>query len=235
MVDWMQLAGMAGKAFSAIRDWTDTLSQEREIFIPEGMINTAITAMLGKDNEVKSVLVECHDGFADLDILVTHEGTDIQIRATFELQSVSINRHKQTVVLRERQPPELIFTRFASTWQKIQLLVRVWACRTILREHPLHHVLRQREGVEINNGVYRIDLSHWVRQKAALVAALYAADIRTATLREGGLMLRGAANVKSLEVLRGLYQMAAGAVTQVRDELDRPGDRRLSPRDVDAD
>ena len=97
MVDWMQLAGMAGKAFSAIRDWTDTLSQEREIFIPEGMINTAITAMLGKDNEVKSVLVECHDGFADLDILVVHEGTDIQIRATFELVLARDNQDAETI------------------------------------------------------------------------------------------------------------------------------------------
>ena len=232
MVDWAQLAGLAGKAFSAIRDWTDTLSQEREIFIPEGMINTAVTAMLARDGDIKSVLVECHDGFADIDVLVMHEGTEIQIRATFELQSVTINRHKQGVVLRERQPPELSFRHFPSTWHKIRLLLQVWACRTLLREHPLHHALRKRDGVEINNGVYRLDLSPWVRQKAALVAALYAADIRNATLREGGLLLRGSANVKSLETLRSLDQVAAGTVSQVRDEMNR-ANSRLRPVDPD--
>lgn len=225
MIDWGQVASLAGKAFSALRDLTDNLSQEREIFLPEGMINTAVTALLGKDGDVRSVLLECHDGFADLDALVWHEGTEIQIRATFELQSVTVNKHKQSVVLRERQPPELVFRHFPSTWVKLKLLVQVWACRNLLREHPLHHALRKMEGVEIVNGVYRLDLSSQVRQKAALVAALYAVDIRNASLREGGLQLRGSANVKSIETLRGLYQMAAGAVTQVRDEMNRPAGR----------
>jgi hypothetical protein len=233
MVDWIQLAGMAGKAISAVRDWTDSLSQEREIFIPDGMINTAVTALLPKDSVVKSVLVECHDGFADLDILANHEGTEVNILLTFELQSLTINRHKQAVALRERQPPELSFRYFPSAWHKVWLLLQVWACRNLLRQHPLHHVLRKTDGVEISNGVYRIDLSLWVRQKAALIAALYAVDIRQATLREGGLLVRGAANVKSLETLRGLYQVAAGKVSQVRDGLSRPESRPL--RSVNPD
>lgn len=235
MIDWGQLAGLAGKAFNALRDLSDTLTQEREIFLPDGMINTAVTAMLGKDDTVRSVLLECHDDFVDLDILAWHEGVEVQIRATFELQSVTINRHKQAVALRERRPPELSFRHFPSAWVKAKLLLQVWACRALLRQHPLHYALRQMDGIEISQGVYRIDLSHWVRQKAALVAALYAVDIRNATLREGGLQLRGAANIKSLETLRSLYQVAAGAVTQVRDEMNRPGGRSLSPRDVEPE
>lgn len=229
MVDWNQVAGLAGKAFSLFKGWTDTLSQEREIFIPEGMINTALTAMLGKDGLVRSLLVECRDGGLDIDALVMHEGNEIQIRAAFELQSITVNRHKQTVALRESREPELLLKRWASTTGKWKLLLRLWACRRLLRQHPLHYALRKLEGFEINQGVYRIDLSTYVRQRAALVAALYAVDVRNAALRPGGVVLRGSANVKSLDTLRSLYQMAAGTVTQVRDELERPAPRTVFP------
>lgn len=218
MLEWAQVLNAAGKAFSLFKNWSDTLTDEREIFIPEGMLNTGLTAITG-DDSLQSLLIQCHDDWLEVDALARHDGIDLQIRVSFRLQSLTINRHQQVLVFREREAAQISIRQFPSALAKAWLLLQIWGCRHFLRKDPLQYAVNKMEGFEVRDGVYRLDLSPFVRQKSALVAALYALDIRDARVREGGIYIIGSANVKSVETLRGLYQMAAGALTQVAREV----------------
>ena len=206
MIDWSQVLGYAAKAASAFKKTVDTLAEERDILIPESMLNTALSALVSRSKSLHALSFQLHDDWFEMDMVYVFDGIEFGINASFDVENITFDHHKQAVTLRERRPIQVTTRRFASSWQKIGFMLWSWWCRTVKKTEPLAYALGKIEGVSIKNGIYRLDFSPYIRRKPAVVATLYALDINTIRISDNEIYLRGSANLRSLNLLNELYK-----------------------------
>jgi hypothetical protein len=205
-MDWTQVLGYAAKAAGALKKAVDTLAEERDILIPESVLNTALSALASRSKTLHALSFQLHDDWFEMDMVYVHRGIEFGINASFDVDSISFDHHKQAVTLRERRPVRVETRRFDSSWQKFGFSLWSWWCRTAKKTDPPTFALQQIEGVSIKNGFYRLDFSPYIRRKPAVVATLYTLDINTIRISENEIYLRGSADLRSLNLLNELYK-----------------------------
>lgn len=206
-MDWSQVLGYAAKAASAFKKTVDTLAEERDIQIPESVLNTALSALASRSKTLHALSFQLHDDWFEMDMVYVFEGIEFGINASFDVDNITFDHHKQAVTLRERRPVQVTTRRFASSWQKIGFSLWSLWCRSFKKTEPLAYALGKIEGVSIKNGIYRLDFSSYIRRKPAVVATLYTLDINKIRISENEIYLRGSADLRSLNLLNELYKL----------------------------
>ncbi len=233
-MDWSQVLGYAAKAASVLKKAVDTLAEERDIVLPESVLNTALATFAMRSKTIHALSFQLHDDWFEMDLVYVHQGLEFGINASFDVENLTLDHHKQTIVLRERRPIQLETRRFASTRQQFAYALWSWWCRQFKDTEPLLYTLQKIEGVTIKDGVYRLDFSPYLRRRPALIATLYALEINTICITEGELYIRGSADLKSLNLLQELYKLlpSEGKITTTKEV--KKFDSKQAEQDADA-
>ncbi|MBL0230198.1 MAG: hypothetical protein IPP76_05155 [Moraxellaceae bacterium] len=206
-MDWSQVLGYASKAADMFKKAIDTLAVERDIVIPESVLNTALATIASRSTSLHALSFELHDNWFDVDLVYIYQGIEFSLRASFDVENITFDHHKQTLILRERRPIELSTRRFKSTWQQWGFNVWAWWLRQFKKTTPLIHVLSNIEGISIKDGIYRMDFSFYIRRKPTFIATLYALEIKSIKILDKEIYIRGSADLKSLNLLNELYKL----------------------------
>lgn len=233
-MDWTQVLGYAAKAANVFKKAVDTLAEERDIVLPESVLNTALATFAMRSKTLHALSFQLHDDWFEMDLVYVHQGIEFGINASFDVDNMTLDQHKQTIVLRERRPVRLQTRRFASTRQQLGFALWSWWCRRFKKTEPLIYALQKTEGITIKDGIYRFDFSPYLRRRPALIATLYALEINTIRITEGELYLRGSADLKSLNLLQELYKLlpTEDKITTVREVAKF--DRKQAEQEADA-
>lgn len=205
-MDWTQMLGYAAKAASALKKAVDTLAEERDLLIPESMLNTALATLASRSKTLKGLNFQLHDDWFEVDVIYIHQGIEFHLHASFDVENITFDHHKQSLVLKQRGQYQFNTRSFSSTFHRV--CYTAWAvwCRRIQHTEPLIYALEKIEGVTIKDGIYRFDFSPYIRRKPALVATIYALDINTIRISESEIYLRGSADLRSINLLSELYK-----------------------------
>lgn len=233
-MDWTQLLDYAAKAANVFKKAVDTLAEERDIVLPESVLNTALATFAMRSTTLRALSFQLHDDWFDMDMVYVHRGIELEIKASFDVNTITLDHHKQTIILRERQPLALHIRRFASTQQQLSFSLWAWWCRQFKKTEPFIYALQKIEGVTIKDGVYRFDFSPYLRRRPALIATLYALEINTIRLTEGEIYLRGSANLKSLNLLNELYKLLPNEAKPTTKAEVKKFDARQAEQEADA-
>lgn len=206
-MDWSQVLGYASKAADIFKKAIDTLAVERDIVIPESVLNTALATIASRSTSLHALSFELHDNWFDVDLVYVHQGIEFSLRASFDVENITFDHHKQTLILRERRPIELSTKRFKSTWQQWGFNVWAWWLRQFKKTTPLIYTLEKIEGMSVKDGIYRMDFSFYIRRKPAFIATLYALEIKSIKVLDKEIYIRGSADLKSLNLLNELYKL----------------------------
>lgn len=206
-MDWSSILGYASKAADMLKKTVDTLAQERDIVIPESVLNTALATISSQSKPLHALSFELHDNWFDVDVVYVHQGIEFSLRASFDVENITLDHHKQTLILRERRPIELVTRKFKSTWQQMAFNLWAWWLKKFKKTTPLIHTLEKIEGMSVKDGIYRMDFSFYIRRKPAFVATLYALDIKSIKILDKEIYIRGSADLKSLNLLNELYKL----------------------------
>lgn len=215
-MDWSQVLGYASKAADMFKKAIDTLAVERDMVIPESVLNTALATIASRSTSLHALSFELHDNWFDVDLVYVYQGIEFSLRASFDIENITFDHHKQTLILRERRPVEFATRRFASTWQQWGFNVWAWWLRQFKKTTPLIYTLEKIEGMSVKEGIYRMDFSPYIRRKPAFIATLYALDIKSIKILDKEIYMRGSADLKSLNLLNELYKLLpeASSTTQ---------------------
>ncbi|PTQ90951.1 hypothetical protein [Agitococcus lubricus] len=205
-MDWSQLLQYAAKAANLVKQAVDTLAEEHDIFLPESVLNTALSALASRSQHLHALSFQLHDDWFEVDLVFVYQQIEFGINASFDVEDITFDAHKQSVILRERRPIYVETRRFASSWQKLSFSLWAWWCQHIKKTTPLVDALQKIEGVSVKQGIYRLDFSSYIRRKPAIVASLYALEINTIKVLDKSLYLRGSADLRSLNLLNELYK-----------------------------
>jgi hypothetical protein len=205
-MDWSQMLGYAAKAASALKKAVDTLAEERDLLIPESMLNTALATLASRSKTLKGLNFQLHDDWFEVDVIYIHKGIEFRFHACFDVENITFDHHKQSIVLKERGQYQFETRAFASTLHRVCYSAWAFWCKTFQKTEPLIYVLQKIEGITIKDGVYRFDFSPYIRSKPALVATIYALDINTIRISESEIYLRGSADLRSINLLSELYK-----------------------------
>jgi hypothetical protein len=206
-MDWSQVLGYASKAADIFKKAIDTLAVERDIVIPESVLNTALATIASRSTSLHALSFELHDNWFDVDLVYEHQGIEFSLRASFDVENITFDHHKQTLILRERRPIELSTKRFKSTWQQWGFNLWAWWLRQFKKTTPLIYTLEKIEGMSVKDGIYRMDFSFYIRRKPAFIATLYALEIKSIKILDKEIYIRGSADLKSLNLLNELYKL----------------------------
>lgn len=206
-MDWSQVLGYASKAADIFKKAIDTLAVERDIVIPESVLNTALATIASRSTSLHALSFELHDNWFDVDLVYEHQGIEFSLRASFDVENITFDHHKQTLILRERRPIELSTKRFKSTWQQWGFNLWAWWLRQFKKTTPLIYTLEKIEGMSVKDGIYRMDFSFYIRRKPAFIATLYALEIKSIKVLDKEIYIRGSADLKSLNLLNELYKL----------------------------
>lgn len=206
-MDWSQVLGYASKAADMFKKAIDTLAVERNIVIPESVLNTALATIASRSTSLHALSFELHDNWFDMDLVYVYQGIEFSLRASFDVENITFDHHKQTLILRERRPIELSPRRFKSTWQQWGFNVWAWWLRQFKKTTPLIYTLEKIEGMSVKDGIYRMDFSFYIRRKPAFIATLYALEIKSIKILDKEIYIRGSADLKSLNLLNELYKL----------------------------
>ncbi len=136
-MDWSQVLGYASKAADMFKKAIDTLAVERDMVIPESVLNTALATIASRSTSLHALSFELHDNWFDVDLVYVYQGIEFSLRASFDVENITFDHHKQTLILRERRPIEFATRRFASTWQQWGFNVWAWWLRQFKKTKPL--------------------------------------------------------------------------------------------------
>jgi len=206
-MDWTQVLSYAAKAGDLLKKAVDNLAEERDLHLPESVLNTALSGLASRSKNLHALSFELHDDWFDVDLVYVHRGIEFGLRASFDVENITFDHHKQTLILRERRPIELVTRRFASTWQQLVFNAWAWYLAQFKKTSPLIYALQKLEGMSIKNGIYRMDFAPYIRRKPAFVATLYTLDIKTIRVMDNEIYIRGSADLKSLNLLQELYKL----------------------------
>lgn len=206
-MDWSQVLGYASKAADIFKKAIDTLAVERDIVIPESVLNTALATIASRSTSLHALSFELHDNWFDVDLVYVYQGIEFSLRASFDVENITFDHHKQTLILRERRPIELSTKRFKSTWQQWGFNLWAWWLRQFKKTTPLIDTLEKIEGMSVKDGIYRMDFSFYIRRKPAFIATLYALEIKSIKILDKEIYIRGSADLKSLNLLNELYKL----------------------------
>ena len=206
-MDWNQVLSYAAKATDFLKKAVDTLAEERDLHLPESVLNTALSGLASRSKHLHLLNFELHEDWFDVDLVYEHQGFEFGIKASFDVEKITFDHHKQSLSLRERRPIEFTPRRFKSSWQQLGFNLWSWWLKQFKKTTPLLHTLNNIEGMSAKNGMYRMDFSPHIRRKPAFVATLYALDIKEIRILDNEVYLRGSADLKSLNLLNELYKL----------------------------
>ncbi|MCB1674078.1 MAG: hypothetical protein H6997_07135 [Moraxellaceae bacterium] len=220
-MDWNQVLGYAAKAADMFKKAVDNLATERDLHLPESVLNTALATVASRSQHLQALSFELYDNWFNVDLVYLHQGIELNLRASFDVENMTLDHHKQTLILRERRPIEFKISRFKSTWQQLGFNVWAWWLKNFKKTTPLIYMLHKIEGMSVKDGIYRMDFSHYIRRKPAFVATLYALDIKQIKILDKEIYIRGSADLKSLNLLNELYKLLPNQ--------DKTDDKNLNP------
>lgn len=178
---------------SAVQGVAARVSEERELPLPEHLINAAIDRLVVK-GDLEYLAVRLGEDLLQIDVELHTAWARLAVTGDFELDAIGIDRRRQFVSLRQVRTLDVRTSRHASAWHRLffQLLSPAlgWLAGLAFR-----HGLRRLEGASVAGDVFRFDLSPYIRKDSWLMTTISTLNITGARFQPGTLVLRGGIDV----------------------------------------
>lgn len=172
------------------------VGEERELPVPEGVINSAIERWLVK-GALQSMIVRLHPGVMRLDAELMIFGSCLKASGNFALEDLCINQQRQFVTLHQSGAIETLEISHASSkWRALFFVLR--PLHSLLATWALRHVLNKLDGVAVVGPVYHFDLSRYIGNDPARITAISTVNVSRGRLDDGALILMGNINFMGL-------------------------------------
>lgn len=180
----------------AVQNAVLAVSEERELPVSEGVINSAIERWLVK-GALQSMIVRLHQGRMRLDAEIIVFGSCLQVSGNLLLEDLCINQQMQFITLRQAGKIETVEISHASRWWRA-LFFTLRPVHGFIATHVLRHLVNRLEGVSVAGTLYRFDLSHYVGNDPRLITMASTVNVSRGRLEDGALILAGTINFMGL-------------------------------------
>lgn len=172
------------------------VTQEKELPVPEAVINAAIERWL-LGGALVSMVARVFDDGLRLDVELMLAGSRLKVAGRFALQDICINQQMQFVTLRQQGELEVQALGHRWPWWRTAFLM-VWPLRSWLAAFALRTLLNRVDGITSLGAVYHFDLAPYIRQEPRLVTLVSTVNVVRGRFENGVLMLGGHINLRGL-------------------------------------
>ncbi len=178
---------------STVQTVAARVGEERELSLPENLINAAIDRLVVKD-DIEYLAVRLGEGVLQIDIELRTAWAHLAMTGDFELDDIAIDQRRQFISLRQLRTLDVRTSRHASDWYRLLFLtlspVLGW-----LTGQAFRRALRNLEGASVAGNRYHFDLSPHIRKDSWLMTTINTLNVSGARFEPGVLVLRGNINV----------------------------------------
>ncbi len=172
------------------------VAQEKELPVPEAVINAAIERWLLGGALVSMVARVFEDGLR-LDVELMVVGSRLKVAGRFVLQDICINQQMQFLTLRQEGSLDVQALGHRWPWWRTAFLM-VWPLRSWLAAFALKTLLNRVDGITSLGSVYHFDLAPYIRREPQLITLVSTVNVVRGRLEDGVLMLGGHINLRGL-------------------------------------
>jgi len=172
------------------------VGEERELPVPEGVINSAIERWLVK-GALKSMIVRLHEGTMRLDAELMLFGSCLKAAGNFTLEDLCVNQQRQFITLHQAGRIETLEISHSSPkWRALFFVLRPF--HSVLATWALRRLLNKLEGVAVVGPVYHFDLSRYIGNDPKRITTISTVNVSSGRLEDGALILVGNINLMGL-------------------------------------
>lgn len=183
---------------SSVQTVAARVGEEREVRLPEGLINAAIDRLVVK-GDLRSLVLHFSEERLQLDVVLLKSGSRIHVSGQFALAGIDMNQHHQKMSLRQMEPLAVAVSPSGSSAQRLLLrLLSPWL--GVLAGMAFRRALRGIEGTFIESGggagrLFHFDLSPHIARDSLLMTTISTLNVTGARFEPAELVLRGNINV----------------------------------------
>ncbi len=178
---------------STVQTVAAKVAEERELAVPENLINAAIDRLVVK-GDIESLAVRLSDGLLQIDIELRTAWARLALTGDFGLDDILIDQRRQFISLRQLRTLDVRTSRYASDWHRFFLLA-LSPLLGWLTGQAFRRALRGLEGASVAGNRYHFDLSPHIRKDSWLMTTLSTLNVSGARFEPASLVLRGNINV----------------------------------------
>lgn len=178
---------------STVQTVAARVGEERELSIPENLINAAIDRLVVK-GDIEYLAVRLGEGALQIDVELRTAWAHLAMTGDFELDDILIDERRQLISLRQLRTLDVRTSRHASSGYRLLFLtlspVLGWLAGLAFRR-----ALRGLEGASVTGNHYHFDLSPHIRKDSWLMTTISTLNVTGARFEPAVLVLRGNINV----------------------------------------
>lgn len=178
---------------STVQTVAARVGEERELAVPENLINAAIERLVVK-GDIEYLAVRLGEDLLQIDLELRTAWARLAMTGDFELDDILLDQRRQFISLRQLRTLQVRTSRYASDWHRL-LLTLMSPALGWLTGQAFRRALRGLEGASVAGNRYHFDLSPHIGKESWLMTTVSTLNVTGARFEPGVLVLRGNVNV----------------------------------------